>query len=41
MVEISIPTEGAPESVEDLRFILQNDTKVKVAGQSHNSFHPM
>lgn len=32
MVEISIPTEGAPESVEDLRVILQNDTKVKVAG---------
>ena len=41
MVEISIPTEGAPKSVEDLPAILQFDTKVKVAGQSHDGFHPM
>ncbi|KAL4077335.1 hypothetical protein V8B97DRAFT_1866527 [Scleroderma yunnanense] len=31
MAEISVPTQGAPKSVEDLRIILQGDTKVKVA----------
>lgn len=32
MDQISAATEGAPKSVEDLRVILQGDTKVKVAG---------
>ena len=39
MIETGVPTPGAPKSVEDLRIILQDDTKVKVAGQSHNTFH--
>ena len=30
---MSTVTENTPETVEDLRRILENDTKVKVAGQ--------
>ncbi|KAG6335844.1 hypothetical protein ID866_3234 [Astraeus odoratus] len=32
MVEIKIATQGAPNSVDDLRVLLADDTKVKIAG---------
>ncbi|KIJ69333.1 hypothetical protein HYDPIDRAFT_24177 [Hydnomerulius pinastri MD-312] len=32
MSDITIPTNAAPRSVEDLHIVLRNDTKIKVAG---------
>lgn len=34
---VTVPTDGAPKSVEHLALLLENDLKVKVAGRSRLS----